>query len=214
MDEQGWDRPREKMRAKGAASLSTIELLQVVIGSGNSYAGVAKIARRTLKVLSKDGSSVTYDRLASVPGLGPAKICQILALFEIASRYSPSISRLLLDTEEKSLELMTDIRLAKQESVVAVTLDGGYRLIASHLFHLAQRHHIGVLRKMFEQILKDRAEKIVVGIGSAGRGLEPTVSDLVFARDMYSMSKLFKLRVKSFLIINQESEAVYDPSRW
>lgn len=38
------DRPREKLQAKGAASLSDFELLQALIGSGNAQVGVSKIA--------------------------------------------------------------------------------------------------------------------------------------------------------------------------
>lgn len=214
MRDKQWEGPREKIRTKGVASLTTLELLQVVIGSGNSYASVAKIARKTLRLLSREGASVDYEQLSSVPGLGPARVCQILALFEIASRYSTSASRLLLDTEEKSLALMSDVRNSKQESVVVVTLDGGYHLISSHLFHLLSRSHIGVMRKMFESVLKDRAERVVVGVGCKTRGLEPTVDDLAFARDMYAMAKLFRIKIKNFLIVNNSEERVYDPSRW
>jgi DNA repair protein RadC len=46
-------RPREKLQAKGAQSLSDYELLMAIIGSGNKQADVSKIARDTLEAHKK-----------------------------------------------------------------------------------------------------------------------------------------------------------------
>jgi hypothetical protein len=47
------DRPREKLQARGVASLSDFELLQALIGSGNKQADVSKIAKNTLELFKK-----------------------------------------------------------------------------------------------------------------------------------------------------------------
>jgi DNA repair protein RadC len=49
------DRPREKLAIKGAASLSDLELLMALIGSGNKQADVGKIAKDTLKLIQAHG---------------------------------------------------------------------------------------------------------------------------------------------------------------
>ncbi len=59
-------RPREKLQAKGAVSLSDYELLMAIIGSGNKYADVTKIARDAKKLLDEKGSALTYEDLLSV----------------------------------------------------------------------------------------------------------------------------------------------------
>lgn len=49
--ETSYQRPREKLRQKGVASLSDTELLQVIISVGAPGIPVARIARKLLKVL-------------------------------------------------------------------------------------------------------------------------------------------------------------------
>ena len=56
-------RPREKLAARGAASLSDYELLMAIIGSGNKQADVTKIARDLQKLLQDKGRELTFDDL-------------------------------------------------------------------------------------------------------------------------------------------------------
>ena len=55
------ERPREKLRDKGAAALSDLELLAIILGSGTKGHEVVTVADRLLKVL---------DRTDSQPGPG------------------------------------------------------------------------------------------------------------------------------------------------
>ena len=73
-------RPREKLQAKGAQSLSDYELLMAIIGSGNKQADVSKIARDTLKLMRRHGADVNYDQLSAVTGMGIANISRIRTL--------------------------------------------------------------------------------------------------------------------------------------
>ena len=53
--------PREKLERFGAANLSDVELLRIIIGSGNKQASAEQIAKRLLKLLSKRRDAVTYQ---------------------------------------------------------------------------------------------------------------------------------------------------------
>lgn len=98
------DRPREKLKAKGAASLSDFELLQALIGSGNKQADVSIIAKAAQKLLQKHGADVTYEQLQQVAGLGPARITEILAAFELSKRYLIDSEQPIIDSPEKAVE--------------------------------------------------------------------------------------------------------------
>ena len=117
------DRPREKLQAKGAAVLSDFELLQALIGSGNKYADVTKIAKNTLKLLQKYGANITYEQLQQVSGMGPARITEILAALELSRRYLINSEQPIIDSPEKAVEQLSDIRDKKQEHFVVMTLD-------------------------------------------------------------------------------------------
>lgn len=187
-------------------SLTTRELLQVVIGSGNSYIGVSKIARRTLKVLGKYGSGVSFEQLMGVPGLGPARVCQIVALFELAGRYPSTAKQLTIDTPEKIISSLAPVRDSAKETLVLLTLDGGYGQIAKRTFLVGDKHPSELMRQIFIEIVRDRAAKIVIGIGSSDRSLEPALFDLSLARELRVMAGLFHVTVRGVYIINHRAE--------
>src|SRR5689334_16775511 len=84
------DRPREKLLKHGAPTLSDTELLAIVLRTGNASTGESAIDHARL-LLSRfqglkgiDGASAT--ELEGVKGVGPAKIAQVKAAFEIGRR--------------------------------------------------------------------------------------------------------------------------------
>lgn len=82
-----YERPREKLRHRGLSSLSLAELLQLIIGSGSPGASGARLARLVEAIILED--ALSYDSLIALSGLGDAKACQILAVFEIVKRAKP-----------------------------------------------------------------------------------------------------------------------------
>jgi DNA repair protein RadC len=128
-DKSKVDRPREKLKAKGAEALSDLELLQALIGSGNSQTDVTAIARKLYKVLQDSASVIDYETLAKISGLGPAKISEILAALELGKRFYATKDRPIIDSPEKAAEQLADIRDKQQEYFVCLTLDGANRLI-------------------------------------------------------------------------------------
>lgn len=83
------DRPREKLIAHGAESLSKAELLAILIGSGNSRETAVELMQRVLGDCHEsltELSSMSLDSLQSYLGLGPAKAVTILAACELGRR--------------------------------------------------------------------------------------------------------------------------------
>ena len=113
-------RPREKLAKYGAEHLSDYELLMAIIGSGNAQADVTKIARDVRKLMAEKGSELTYEDLLSVKSLGPAKATQIMAGFELWRRQFEVSERPIIDSPEKAVAQLTDIRDKKQELYASV----------------------------------------------------------------------------------------------
>ena len=173
------DRHREKLARYGTARLSDLELLMAIIGSGNKQADVGKIAREVLKILRQKGGDVSYDDLCGVVGLGEAKIPVILASLELARRYLLDSDQPIIDSPEKAVELLADIRDKKQEYFVCLTLDGANRLIAKRVVT------IGTLtaslvhpREVFADPLADRAATVILAHNHPSGALEPSAEDL------------------------------------
>lgn len=84
------ERPREKMLARGAESLSNGELLAVLLRSGHREASALDLARELLG-LAGGRLSVLFnfspDKMLSLPGVGPGKAASVIAAFELGRRF-------------------------------------------------------------------------------------------------------------------------------
>lgn len=85
------DRPREKLEERGPESLTTAELLAILIGSGNTEESAVDLMRRLMA--DCDGSLNTLGRMtikeltdARYKGIGPAKAITIIAACELGKR--------------------------------------------------------------------------------------------------------------------------------
>ena len=83
------DRPREKMMAHGAASLSNAELLAILIGSGNTEESAVDLMRKVLNDFHNNLNELgkaSIDELCRYKGIGEAKAIAVLAASELGKR--------------------------------------------------------------------------------------------------------------------------------
>ena len=84
------ERPREKMLARGAGSLSNGELLAVLLRSGNRECSALDLARQLLDLADGRLSALFNlppDRMLALGGIGPGKAASVLAAFELGRRF-------------------------------------------------------------------------------------------------------------------------------
>ena len=201
-------RPREKLQARGAAALSDYELLMAIIGSGSAHADVTKIARDVRKILSEKGSNLTYEDLLKIKGLGAAKATQLMASFELWRRQFEVSERPIIDSAEKAVELLGDIRSKKQEYFVCLTLDGANRLIAKRVIS------IGTLtaslvhpREVFAEAITDRAASIIVAHNHPSGNLEPSIADKEVTERLRQAGEILGIDLLDHILITEKSNA-------
>ncbi len=211
LDKPKIDRPREKLARYGAARLSDLELLMAIIGSGNKQADVGKIAREVLKILRQKGGDVSYDDLRGVVGLGEAKIPVIVASLELARRHLLDSDQPIIDSPEKAVELLADIRDKKQEYFVCLTLDGANRLITKRVVT------IGTLtaslvhpREVFADAIADRAASVIVAHNHPSGSLRPSQVDIAMTERLKYAGELLGIPLISHLLITKQSFRVID----
>lgn len=83
------DRPREKMKQKGAKALTNAELLAILIHTGNTEDSVVALTQKIMascrNSLSELGK-LSVEELCSFKGIGEAKAISILAACELGKR--------------------------------------------------------------------------------------------------------------------------------
>ena len=196
-------RPREKLQARGAEALSDYELLMAIIGSGTQYADVTKLAREVQKLLKEKGSELAYEDLLNVKSLGPAKATNIMAGFELWRRQFEVSERPIIDSPEKAVEQLADIRDKKQEYFVCLTLDGANRLIAKRIIT------IGTLtaslvhpREVFAEAITDRAATIIVAHNHPSGTLTPSSADSEVTQRLEEAGVVLGIKLVDHLIVS------------
>ncbi len=199
-------RPREKLAAKGAAALSDYELLMAIIGSGTAQADVTKIARDVRRLIAEKGSELTYEDLMVVRSLGPAKATQIMAGFELWRRQFEVPDRPIIDSPEKAVEQLADIRDKKQEYFVCLTLDGANRLIAKRIITIGTLTSSLVHpREVFADAITDRAASIIVAHNHPSGNLGPSEADRAVTTRMQKASELLGINLIDHIIVTVNS---------
>lgn len=199
-------RPREKLQSRGASALSDYELLMAIIGSGTAQADVTKIARDVRKVISEKGSQLEYEDLLAVTSLGPAKAANIMAGFELWRRQFEVTERPIIDSPEKAVEQLNDIRDKKQEYFVCLTLDGANRLIAKRIIT------IGTLtaslvhpREVFADAITDRAASIIVAHNHPSGNLTPSEADRDVTARLREAGELLGVSLVDHIVMTKNS---------
>ena len=197
-------RPREKLQARGAESLSDYELLMAIIGSGNAQADVTKIARDLLKILQQD-HTLSLEKVRTITGVGEAKATELVASFELAKRYVTESEQPIIDSPEKAVEQLADIRNKKQEYFVCLTLDGANRLIAKRIIT------IGTLtaslvhpREVFADAITDRAASIIVAHNHPSNNLTPSGADIQVTKMLTDAAKLLDVELIDHIIVTEK----------
>lgn len=83
------DRPREKLLLKGTRSLSDVELLAILIGSGNISESAVELSRRILASVDNSLNELSKNQVADLlkfRGIGKAKAVSIIAALELGRR--------------------------------------------------------------------------------------------------------------------------------
>ena len=202
-------RPREKLQARGAEALSDYELLMAIIGSGVAGADVTKVARDVQKLLKEKASELTLDDLLAIKGLGLAKATPIMAGYELWRRQFEVSERPIIDSPEKAVEQLSDIRDKKQEYFVCLTLDGANRLIAKRIVT------IGTLtaslvhpREVFADAITDRAASIIVAHNHPSGNLQPSQADRDITERLRQASELLGISLVDHVVVTKSAYAI------
>jgi DNA repair protein RadC len=191
------------MQRKGQAALSDFELLQVMIGSGNAQADVGQIARQIQKVLMTGEAALTYERLTRITGVSVAHASKMLAAWELAKRH------LLRDveplrTQQDLVARLDSIRAKQQEYFVALSLDGGQRLIAQRIITIGTLDTVlAHPREVFSDAIVDRAATVVVAHNHPSGDVVPSNKDVSLTQQLAAAGQLLGIPLHDHLVVTK-----------
>jgi DNA repair protein RadC len=181
------DRPREKLRDKGAKALSDLELMAILLGSGTKGHDVMRLADRILKVLDKANGNPSLQELEKIEGVGPAKATLIAAALEF-SRRRIKPEGLKISFPPDVLPLIRHYADRKQEHFLCISLNGANEVITTRVVSVGLINKTQVHpREVFADPITDRASAVIVAHNHPTGGLIPSklLDHIIFNHKSY-----------------------------
>jgi DNA repair protein RadC len=197
-------RPREKLREKGAASLTDEELVAAILGMGTAGIDVRTMARQVAGLIREHREALTLDHLESLPGMGPAKASQILSAFELARRYLLK-ETVKIQSAEDVVPLLADIVGKSQEHFVCITLNGASEVIEKRIVTIGLLDRsLAHPRDVFADVIADRAAAVIFAHNHPSGDVEPSEADLKTQEQLVQAAKILGFRVLDHVIVSRK----------
>jgi DNA repair protein RadC len=198
--------PREKLNARGAASLTDAELLQAVIGSGGKGNDYRQIAKNLAAAIEKIGAdNLTIDDVKSIKGIGEAKATTVFAALEFWRRKFTKQTAPLIDSPDRAAEQLESIRNKKQEHFIVLTLNGARRLINKHVITVGTLTSSLVHpREVFSQAIEDRAASIIIAHNHPSGMLDISEQDREVSRRIKEAGEILGIGLDDHIIVTSE----------
>lgn len=202
------ERPREKLKMKGAGVLSDAELFAIIIGSGTKEETAVDVARN---LISSNGNSIRelsripVDRLTERKGIGPSKAIAIAAVFEIAKRFASTEIKALAQIQSSAYAakiISPILRDLSHEECWVMYLNRANKLISKERLSIGGVSATVVdVKIVIKNALEKLASSIILIHNHPSGNPKPGENDKVQTRLLKDAAALFDISLLDHLII-------------
>ncbi|MBI2210948.1 MAG: DNA repair protein RadC [Deltaproteobacteria bacterium] len=206
------DRPREKLLQKGAALLSPTELLAIILRTGNASTGESAVdqARLLLDKFEnlKGIDAAPLQELKAIKGVGPAKMAQLKACFELARRLGQDkwkVGEPLRSSEDVFRHFRKDFESEKREIFYVVLLTNKNRKIRE--VKISEGSLTASLvhpREVYNPVIRESAAAVIFVHNHPSGDPAPSPEDLEITRRLKEVGEVMGVRVLDHVVIGRE----------
>ncbi len=203
------ERPRERLRLRGAASLSTSELLAILLNTGLKGEPVTDLAQRLLRDHGGLTGLMRMDvvELAQIRGLGEAKAAKLKAALEVGVRLAAlgPEQRLQISSPDDVVNLIgIEMAALDQEQLRAVLLDTKHRVLAIRTVYQGSVNQAQVrIAEVFRDAIRHNAVAIVAVHNHPSGDPTPSSADVTLTAELVKAGTLLDVELLDHLIVGQ-----------
>lgn len=201
------DWPRERLQRDGARALSAVDLVALVLRTGDRVRDAWSLARQ---LVDRDGglaalASVSLHELETLPGVGPAKSASLIAAFELGRRLASAPlerGRAIRSPSDVQRHFLPRFRDRQRESFHALMLDGRHRLLA------VDEVSVGTLtaslvhpREVFREAIRNAAAALLLAHHHPSGDPSPSPEDRSVTARLVGAGQLLGIRVVDHVIV-------------
>lgn len=203
------ERPRERLMQYGAASLSTSELLAIIINVGVVGESVTSLSQRLLSEYGGLAGLLRLDvtELAQVRGIGPAKATKIKAALEMGRRLAATSTeeRPKIESPEDVIRIVgIEMGALDQEQLRVLLLDTKHGVLAVRTVYQGSANQATIrVGELFRDAIRHAAVAVVLVHNHPSGDPTPSSADVAMTADVVEAGKLLDIAILDHIIIGQ-----------
>ncbi len=203
------ERPRERLRLRGASSLSTSELLAILLNTGLPGEPVTALAQRLLTDHGGLNGLLKLDvvEMAMIRGVGEAKAAKLKAAMELAVRLAALApdQRVQIGSPDDVVNLLgLEMSTLDQEQLRVVLLDTKHRVLASRVIYQGSVNQAQVrVAEVFRDAIRHNATALIAVHNHPSGDPTPSPADVTLTTELVRAAELLDIDLLDHLIIGQ-----------
>jgi len=197
------ERPREKLKIRGPASLSDRELLAILLNTGIQGKNVRELSGDLLGLLDNNKDIPSIKEISRLSGMGQSKACAVAAMLEFGRRRYGSYSARI----KQPVDIFTLVRHyadRKQERFISLSLNGAHEVLAVRIVTIGLVNKTIVHpREVFADIIQDRAAAFCVAHNHPSGQLESSSEDEEITARLQSAAGILGLHFVDHVIFSE-----------
>lgn len=202
------ERPREKMLSAGAISLSTYELLAIILNTGTRKEDVLAMSQRVLREYGERSLVGLHDpkKMAQDLGVPLGKAMQIVAVAELGRRFFHKNynGAATIRTPRDVFEYTHDMHELPKEHLRGIYLNAHHRVIHDETISIGTVNANMVHpREVFKPALEYAAVAVILVHNHPSGDTEPSTADRDITQQLIEAGKLLGIDLLDHIIVTK-----------
>lgn len=211
------ERPREKLINNGASSLTNVELLAILLRTGNNRKSVLELSKDVLYKLEgiNDLKEITYKELTKIPGIKLAKASTILAAIELGKRLEKiEYSNKVIESSNCIYDIFKYLKHEKQESFYCVYLNTRLAIIKKELIYKGTVDQMVIHpREIFKNAIKNSASYIILVHNHPTGNATPSNADKETTKLLKETADIIGIEILDHIIVGNNQFYSFEEGR-
>lgn len=207
------ERPRERLRTRGAAALSNGELLAILFRTGSAGENVLSLGSR---ILTRAGglaplARLSFPELCAERGIGEAKAAQLLAAIELGRRVAaaqPEDRVTIRSPEDVAALLQADMADLEQEHLRVLLLNVRNQVMGVKEVYVGNVHSAVVrVAEVLRDAVRENCPNIIVVHNHPSGDPSPSRDDVSLTKQLREAGQLLGIDVLDHIVVARGGHA-------
>ncbi len=194
---------RELTLRYGIGFPSDVELIQLILGTGNRQTPVEKLAEQVLNVLDTSPEDRRIENLMNISGIGKSQSLKIAAAVELGRRKTHHLGK-IINQPQDIIPFVQNYTMESREHFCCVTISGAKEIMNIRVISIGTISRALIHpRELFADAITDRASGIICVHNHPFGFCQPSQADIDSTEAIRKASEIIGISLIDHIIITK-----------